>query len=112
VSAHTNTHFVDEYRRRTPATTSERFDRLAFAMRALALLRPTATRVAVYPRRSAISVEQGRDLEHGFLSRWAMVGIPPDATREHIVLALAELSPVPAPAYLLDALLALGHSDV
>jgi hypothetical protein len=103
---------VDRELRKTPAGSEERFDRLAFAVRALRLLKPTATKVAVYPRRSSICVEQGRDLEHGGQARWATVGIPPDASRENIVLALSELSPSPAPAYLLDALIALGQSDV
>jgi hypothetical protein len=42
----------------------QRFDRLAFALEAVGLLRPRQTRVAVFPS-SRLVVEEGRDLARG-----------------------------------------------
>jgi hypothetical protein len=96
---------------RLPAAREE-FDRLAFAMRALQVLRPRATRVAVYPCRSELRVEQGRDLERGTSARWATVGIPPDASREHIAVALANLAGETETPFMIDSLIALGTAEV
>src|SRR4029453_13434926 len=82
-------HIVDE-QRRIDATSNEEFDRIAFAMRALRLLRPRMT-VAVYPRTSALAVEQIYDRTKNGGIWWATLGIPPDASRAHIALAVAEL---------------------
>ncbi|GEM_PF-2077740 len=71
----------------------QRFDRLAFAMKALRLLRIPRTRVAVFSSRRLV-VEAGRDLGPLPDSRWAMVGIPADASARSIVLALSELTRV------------------
>jgi len=82
--------FVDEERRfewRDP----ERFDRLAFALRVLDVLRPNVD-VTLYPRLRGLRVHQGRDFARGAEATWATIGIPPDASRQHIVVALAELS--------------------
>jgi hypothetical protein len=103
------THFVDEQQRKQTLERIEQFDRVAFAMQALRVLRPHATKVAVYPCRSRIRVEQGRDLEQGPDARWATIGIPGDATREMIVVALVELAGAEPAPYLLDTLLALAH---
>lgn len=102
--------WVEERRDRLPSS-REKFDRLAFAQRALALLRPAATRVALYHCRSEIKIEHGRDLEFGPDARWATVGIPPDASREHIAVALAELAEVPVGPYVIESLLALARTD-
>lgn len=67
------------------------FDRLAFAMHALRLLRMPRTRVAVFPSHR-ISVESGRELGAVADARWAMVGIPSDASPRSIVLALSEIA--------------------
>jgi len=82
--------FVDAERRfewRDP----ERFDRLAFALRVLDVLRPNVE-ITLYPRLRGLRVHQGRDFTRGGAATWATIGIPPDASREHIVVALAELS--------------------
>lgn len=97
-------HWVIEERRALDITSSEEFDRIAFAMRALRLLRPPMT-VAVYPRARALAVEQGRDLSTEPTGTWAMLGIPPDASRAHIALAVAELAPSERRSWLVSLLL-------
>jgi hypothetical protein len=67
------------------------FDRIAFAMRALRILRPKRMKVAVYPAVSTLQVASGREYGRGDGAMWAMVGIPPRASREHIAYALVEL---------------------
>ena len=68
----------------------QRFDRLAFALNALRLLRIPQTRVAVFPSHR-LSVASGRELGAAPGSRWAMVGIPSDASARSIVSALSEI---------------------
>lgn len=68
----------------------QRFDRVAFALRALRLLIPPDTRIVVF-RSSRLQVIQGLDLGRGPNARWVMLGIPWDASAESIVLALAQL---------------------
>ena len=80
------------------------FDRVAFAMRALDLLKPRRMTVAVYTAVAALRVEQG--IHHGRGSSWALVGIPPHASREHIAYALAELAGVESMPYTVQMLLA------
>lgn len=82
------------------------FDRIAFAMRALRRLKPKRVKVAVYSATSGLRVEQGRNLYHGEGGGWAIVGIPPYASREHIAYALAELAGVESVPYAVQALLA------
>jgi hypothetical protein len=82
------------------------FDRIAFAMRALRRLRPRRMKVAVYPATSALHVESGRDFSRGEGASWAMVGIPPQASREHIAYALVELAGVAPVPYAVQMLLA------
>jgi hypothetical protein len=81
---------IDE-ERRFEWQSSDAFDRLAFAMRVLAILRPRMT-VAVYARQRHLKIESGRDLANDPNGMWAMVGIPPNASKEHIARALAELA--------------------
>jgi hypothetical protein len=82
------------------------FDRIAFAMRALRRLRPKRMTVAVYSAVSALRVEWGRNLHRGEGGSWAIVGIPPHASREHIAYALAELAGVESVPYAVQMLLA------
>lgn len=86
----------------------ERFDRVKFAMRALHVLRPRGIRVAVYAAGWDLRVEQGRDFSPRPETSWAMVGIPPDASRHHIALALAELAGVARLPFVLDLLCQAG----
>jgi hypothetical protein len=84
-------------------STDESFDRVAFAMKVLDLLRPAIT-VAVYERCDRIHIERPLDLSRrdgktaaagirarGAKERCAIVGIPPHASRSHIAYALAAL---------------------
>ena len=86
----------------------ERFDRIAFALRALELLKPRKMTVAVFAGRFELKIERGRDWAKGPEATWAMVSIPPDASRERIILALTELSGLPATPWLLDTLFSHG----
>ena len=86
----------------------QRFDRVAFALRALRLLIPTDTRIAVF-RSSRLQVTQGLDLARGPGARWVMLGIPWDASAESIVLALTELEGIGQHPYSLDATLNAAH---
>jgi hypothetical protein len=87
-------------------TSSERFDRVAFAERALALVRPANTRVAICEGRTRITVESGRAWGRAADARWALVTVPPAASRRAIAVAALTLAgPSPEP-YALDVLLA------
>jgi hypothetical protein len=81
------------------------FDRIAFAMRALQRLRPRRLKIAVYEAVSSLQVKRGEDFGRG-KGRWAMVGIPPHASREHIAYALVELAGVSGVPYTVQMLLA------
>jgi hypothetical protein len=84
------------------------FDRIAFAMEALHRLRPKRMKIAVYAAVKTLHVQSGRDLRRGEGATWAMVGIPPHASREHIAYALAELLGVAQVPYTLQMLLTMG----
>ncbi len=86
------------------------FDRIAFAMRALDVLRPKRVKVAVYQAVSALQVASGRDYRGREGAGWATVGIPPHASREHIAYALAELAGVTSVPYAVQAILASARS--
>jgi hypothetical protein len=64
---------------------------LAFAIHVLRLLQMARTRVAVFSSHR-LFVDSGRELGGVAGSRWAMVGIPPDASARSIVLALSEIA--------------------
>ena len=84
---------------RFEAMSTESFDRIAFAMSLLKVLRPKMD-VAVYPATRHVDVQHS----HGRLHSWAMVGIPRHATRENIARALIELSGRADQPFLLDLL--------
>ncbi|WP_437479713.1 hypothetical protein [Sorangium sp. So ce1014] len=86
------------------------FDRIAFAMRALDRLRPKRMTVAVYPALAALRIERGKNLQRGEGGSWAIVGIPPHASREHIAYALAELAGVESVPYAVQSLLAADRN--
>jgi hypothetical protein len=81
------------------------FDRVAFAMRALERLAPRRLTVAVYPSSVSLNVQRGRDLRREG-SEWAIVGIPPHASRAYIAYALAELAGVESVPYAVQMMLA------
>jgi hypothetical protein len=86
----------------------EQFDRIAFAMWVLKKLRPPMT-VAVFRGHRRLSIQEGRDLERGPHARWAMVSIPPHASRERIAQALTELAGMDRQPFVLDLLVSLGR---
>jgi hypothetical protein len=96
---------IEERREIAREAGQERFDRIAFALRALEILKPRSMTVAVFHGRFGLKIERGRDWGGGPDATWAMVSIPADATRENIILALTELSGLPATPWLLDTLL-------
>ena len=90
-------------------TSDERFDRLAFAERAVALLKPANMRVAIAEGRSRVVVEAGRLWGRPDGTTWAMLCVPPMASRRAITAAVAALAGSGAEApepYVLDALFA------
>jgi len=95
-------YFYEE--RRRLALGVERFDRMKFALRALDILRPRGMKIALYEGRFDLRVEQGRNFGAGPERTWAMVGIPPHASPEHIAVALAELVGVASMPYVIDLL--------
>ncbi len=82
------------------------FDRIGFAMYILRRLKPRRMTVAVYSAVSSLQVQRGADHRGGEGASWAMVGIPPHASREHIAYALVELAGVASVPYAIQALLA------
>jgi hypothetical protein len=89
-------------------TSTERFDRMAFAERAVSLVKPANMRVAIAEGRSHVVVESGRAWGRPEGARWAMLCVPPQASRRAIAAAVATLAgPAPEP-YVLDALLSTG----
>ncbi len=86
------------------------FDRIAFAMRALDRLKPKRLTVAVYSSVSSLRIESGEDLKRRG-ARWAIVGIPPHASREHIAYALVELAGIAHVPYAVASLLAADVRD-
>jgi hypothetical protein len=79
-------------------SSTESFDRLAFAERAIALVRPTGTTVAVCEGLRRVQVAAGRQWGSAPDARWAIVSVPRDASRAAIasaVLGLATGQPRP-----------------
>jgi len=93
-----------EHDRVLDETSDEQFDRTAFAMRALELVRPPRTTVAVCPG-TRLRVEMGRTWGRDPAERWAMLSIPPKASRRAIATAIAGLARAPRP-FMLDLLFA------
>jgi hypothetical protein len=80
----------------------EPFDRAAFARRALEILRPLRTTVAICEDATRMRLEFGPQWSRRGES-WALLAIPRNASRRAIALAVAELSRVPR-AWALDVL--------
>lgn len=84
---------------------SEEFDRFAFASRALALVRPVKTTVAIREGRRRVKVASGRQWSGDATERWAILSIPRDASRRAIANAVLDLAGTARP-WALDVLLA------
>jgi hypothetical protein len=81
----------------------EEFDRVQFALRVLRLLSPPRMTVAVYECQRQ-RVESGRDPSRGPNATWGVLGVPRRASRQHIVLAVAELAGMSDLPYVVDLL--------
>jgi hypothetical protein len=88
--------FVDE-------TSDERFDRAAFARRAIDIVRPRCTTIAICEGAARLRVESGRRWGRD-PEKWALLAIPTHASRRAIALAVAQLATGAAP-YALDVLM-------
>ena len=91
-------------------TSDESFDRLAFAAHALSVLRPPRTAVALCRGIARVRVEQGREwnpLRAASHPRWAIMSVPPKASRRAIAIAVASLAGAAREPFALDALLAV-----
>jgi len=87
-------------------TSTESFDRIAFARRALALVRPPSTTVAICAGARHVSVESGRQWGGAPAERLAVLAIPPNASRRAIAAAVLELTGAgPARPWALDVLI-------
>ncbi|HMY15342.1 MAG TPA: hypothetical protein PKA58_03385 [Polyangium sp.] len=95
-------------RRRIEYHDTENFDRLAFAMRALDVLKPKRLRVALYRTSSSMQVEVVNDVSRkGY--RVASVGIPDHASAAHIAYALAEIAGAASVPYAVQMMLAVDR---
>ncbi len=91
-------------------TSTESFDRIAFARRAYELVAPKRTTVVFCEGTLRVRVTGGRQWGSGSPhARWAIVSIPPKASRRSIALAVAGFlrhENAPAEPWALDVLLA------
>lgn len=84
---------------------NEAFDRMSFARRALALIDPAFSKIALCEGIFRVRVETGRAWGDPRGGRWALVSVPPRASRKAIALAMAELADANVRPYVLDVLL-------
>jgi hypothetical protein len=84
---------------------TEVFDRMSFARHALELVAPKRTTVALCEGMFRVRVETGRQWGDPRGGRWAMISVPPRASRRAIALAMAELADTNVRPYVLDVLL-------
>lgn len=73
-------------------TSTESFDRIAFAERAVALVRPPELTVAICEGARRVRVTGGRQWGAPEGHRWAMLTVPHDASRRAIAKAVLELA--------------------
>lgn len=98
-------------------TSTESFDRIAFAERAVALVRPPGTTVAICQGARRVRIASGRQWGAPEGHRWAMLSVPHDASRLAIAKAVLELgAPSAANArmarpFALDVLIQSSSSD-
>lgn len=91
-------------------SSSESFDRLAFAERALALVRPPRTTVAICGGAKRVHLEAGPQWGAPRGERWAILTISTNASRRAIASAVLELGAgARARPWALDVL--LGHCE-
>jgi hypothetical protein len=99
-----------EEERQADEVSTECFDRMAFARRALDLVRPQRMTIAVCEGTRRLRVEAGRMWGKGEGERWAMVCVPRTASRRAIAFAVVELAGPTTDPYVLDVLLGEDRS--
>ena len=99
--AERSNHHVVESQVRFEAKDEERFSRLEFALRVLDILNPKV-HVTLYSALRHLQIHRGRDFARGPDASWALVAIPPKASRYHIAFALAELAGKADHPYVVD----------
>lgn len=83
---------------------NETFDRMAFAERIVALVRPRGTTVAICEGRRRVRLEAGRQWGGAPGARWAILSVPPNASRRAIVMGVLGLDEGKARPWALDVL--------
>jgi hypothetical protein len=83
----------------------ERFDRIAFAERALALVRPPQTTVAICEGVRRVEIAAGRQWGGAPAERWAVLRVPRNASRKAIASAVLDLASGQPRAWALDVLM-------
>jgi hypothetical protein len=86
-------------------SSTETFDRIAFAERALELVRPPRTTVAICEGARRVKVEAGRQWGKEPDARWAIVSVPQNASRRAIASAVLGLHDGSPRAWALDVLI-------
>ena len=83
----------------------ESFDRLAFAMQAMRMVKPPGMTVVIFEGRLRVHADRGRDLRGGPHASWGMLAVPPHASKADIAIAVASLAGRAHDPYVLDMLL-------
>jgi hypothetical protein len=89
----------------------ERFDRMAFAEDAIKKIRAPKTTVALCSSRSRVRIEIGRAWGREPGARWAVVAIPPFASKRAIAVAVAALATDARGPYAIDVLFKASSND-
>lgn len=92
-------------------SSSESFDRIAFAERALELVRPPRTTVAICEGSRHVQVVSGRQWGKEPGARWAVMSVPRSASRRAIAAAVLDLHDGTARAWALDVLMSSLAED-
>ncbi len=104
---------VEEERVVVDEGSREVFDRIAFAIRAVDLVRPQKMTVCVCEGKTKIKVESGRTWGQEPGEAWAVVSVPPTASRRAIALAVTRLGMGrESDPYTLDVLLSRAADPV
>jgi hypothetical protein len=82
----------------------EVFDRIAFAERIVALVRPKGTTVAICEGMRRVRLRAGRQWGGPPNARWAILSVPKTASRRAIAAAVLELHTGAAKPFALDVL--------
>ena len=89
-------------------SSSESFDRIAFAERAVALVRPPKTTVAICEGMRRVRLSAGRQWGGPPGAQWAILSVPNNASRRAIATAVLGLGGTAARPWSLDVLLAMA----